>query len=315
MEETLLFGSFLAFILLLVIVLTNAHMIPIVIDSIGLSGAFSGGCMIFSSLLALCSVIWALRFRFSRRQFALLAKYLLLFCGGFSVLFVGYFLFFFDLIFEVWLFIPAFSVKFVIAVTLLLYVSTVFVLLKKIFGERVSRWLCIKGVSDTAYLDQAFSLLARAERELHRRNYEGASQYFHSAATIYANLERWRDSAENYLRAADALSMEKDMAFGAAYTYGFAAAASIINKNVEKANQAIERGREILEREKMDSESVQKASAILSLLTTICNGDLKNAEEQWKFLERKIKQWMYANPQEAYLLFEKASHVRIKEIG
>jgi len=237
------------------------------LNALGAPGAYGGLILTLFSFSALCSVLWALWFRFSYCQFKLLSKYILLLDGGISAWFIGFSYLGFEIVFphlfELMLESELVSSRYLAtrlvgtATFLILFIPSMGLLglLKKTVGQRISEWLRIKYIPDKMSLDQTQGLLSKAERELEHGNYEGAGQLFHSAATIYTNLGRWGDSAENYLKAADALSMEKNLAFGVACTYGFAAAASIIDNRIDEANQAIEKGKEIIKKGKMEAKT------------------------------------------------------------
>lgn len=300
-EEALLFGTLFALIPLAIFVLLTP--LAVFLSSLGAAGALCGYVITFMSLSALCSGFWGIRFGFSYRQFGLLAKFILAFNGGISALSVIYSYLIFTVLAGLISIRNSPVIGIVGVINLLLIV--LLILLRRALGEHVSKWFRIKYIPANASIDLASKFIEKAERELASKNYEVSGEAFHAAAVAYVNLGKWKEAGEEYLRAADIYSMEKDMAFGASFMYGLAAASFILGKSIENANRAIERAEKILELEKMPDKAKKRVSDILTLLTTICNGESEKAEESWKSLRRKVIRWGYPIVEETILLMER----------
>jgi len=247
---------------------------------------------------AVVSLILAFRFRFSKPQLKLLAKYILVMDLGFSTVIIASFSPF--LIFTQLLFMLG-------RITVLLSLPLLFAILyvgKRISVKYFQGWFSIKETSPVASSDEPLKLFTKAQHELQRRNYEGAAEAFSFAAWAYADSEKWNEAGEAFQRAADAYSKDKLLQFGSACHYVFAAACFLINQNTEKAHDMMQTANQIITEGKQDKAEKQ-VSELITFLKLILDGKTPEAQAKWRALEKKTPEWMYPFPDQASNLLEK----------
>lgn len=272
----------------------------------GAIGFYSGHVVLIFGFHALFNVLFAWLHRFSRRQFKMLAKLMLGLDIGLPLALMGYgYLIlggpFISLIRE-------FHGAGMLLVTLMnVLLFGLVALLKKLFGARVYDWVQIDYFTDKASLDEAIKSVKKAEIKLKKRDFVRAHEDFHLAASIFTNLEHWNKAAENYWKAADALSNKRgnnSATFHVAWLYGLSALSSLLSDDVKGAREAVKRGRAALDSWKFDKKAKERGLTILSLIKALCDRNFEEAYQMWKTQSRKVKRWPYPYVEEAVLLIE-----------
>lgn len=149
--------------------------------------------------------------------------------------------------------------------------------------------------------------MSNAKSRIEKGNFEGASQEFHGAATMFLRLEQWSKAAQNYLTAAETLAKEKNTksGFGIAWLYALSSAAYLLGGEVGGAGKAVELGRKAVETYRIDKKARERVSLLLDALAIMIGKDAAQANEVWQNLSKKLKRWNYTTVEETQILLEK----------
>jgi hypothetical protein len=299
----LLLGFLSGFFIFVVISVTTP--LSYLLNTMGYPNVVIGIMMTVLAFHGLCSFLWGLWFRCSRRQFRLLAKYTLVFDVGLSLGFAGYNYIIYIAVGGM-LSNPRSPVIFVVSGMNLLLIGFVW-LLRKFFGQRVSWWFRIKYVPDNVTLELTSNSLKRAEYQLTQKNYKGAAGAFHAAAVMFLRLEDWSKTAQNYWMAAETLSREPnpEFDFDVAWLYALSSSAYLLSDDTEKAGKALELGKEALKDGKIAKKAEEKISLIIDFLVAIITKNTQQANEIWPNINRRLRRWGYTVIEETELLLEK----------
>jgi hypothetical protein len=302
--ETAVYFAILSALVLMIFLILLASLNRF-LNSLGVAGAVSGFVITFMGLHALCSVFWGLWFRFSRRQFRLLAKVILTINGGVSALSIGYSYLIFAVM-DPLIRNPNSPAIWVVGSMNLLLIGAVF-LLKKTLGKRVGQWFRIRYIPEGASLEVAEKHSTTAKDRLGKGHLEGASQEFHAAAVMFLRLEDWSKTAQNYWMAAETLSREPnpEFDFDVAWLYALSSSAYLLSDDTEKAGKALELGKEALKDGKIAKKAEEKISLIIDFLVAIITKNTQQANEIWPNINRRLRRWGYTVIEETELLLEK----------
>jgi hypothetical protein len=180
----------------------------------------------------------------------------------------------------------------------------VMVVLKKIAGRKISQWYHLKPLSGVGSLRQVNRYLKDAERRLGKKQFEGASEGFHSAAQMYVSVEDWRKAADCYWLAAETLAKDSlDLRFGVATLYVLSAAAYLLCDDVGKADEAVRRVKEIPKDPKVDDRGL--IGFMVEVLEAVETGDPELLQEDRQKLLKSIKDKFEAYGEETALLVNK----------
>jgi len=245
------------------------------------------------------TVLLAARHKFNGRQYAMLAKVML----GLDLIL--------PLSLILWAYLALYvllaSGVFILTVPVLLAFFGLWALLRKLFGARVNGWVRIKYVPEKGSVNIAQKHLSNAKSRIEKGNFEGASQEFHGAATMFLRLEQWPEAAENYWTAAETLAKEPNTrsGFGIAWLYALSSAAYLLSGEVGRAGRAVELGRKAVETNKIDKKAKERALLLLDALAIMMGKDAAQANEVWQNLSKKLKRWNYTTVEETQTLLEK----------
>ena len=195
---------------------------------------------------------------------------------------------------------------FISAVGVLGFIALV-VVVEKSFRSLIRNWVGIKYVPKNASLIVADKHLIDAKARIEKEHFKEASEAFHAAAVVYVCLEDWQKTAENYWFAAEVLSKESSVAFDfhVAWLYTLSAAAYLLSNNSEKADKALQLGRELLASGEVEKSRFEKLLSLFDFLEALQKRDVQRANEIWRNLTRRIGKWDYPVMDETILLLEK----------
>jgi len=274
------------------------------VGSFGFAGAFGAVFAPLFLLHAILSVPFALRDLSSSDQFKMFGKLVLVMDVVFPLAMVALYalnFYIFDNLGWIGAFLhtPRLFGFFVI-----LEFFGVLVVVKKFFGDRISRLYHLKPLSEVAAMKQAEKYLASADKRLRRKQFEGASQEFNSAAQVYISLGDWANAAKYYWSAAETLSKDSSrFGFGVSLLYVLSAAAYLLCNDLEKVNEAMRLASEISKKPKIDSRG--EISFMLDILDRIRNKNVQQLREDWPRLARKIGKEFGPYSEEMVILLEK----------
>jgi hypothetical protein len=196
---------------------------------------------------------------------------------------------------------------FILTVPVVLAFFGLWALLRKLFGARAYEWVRIKYVPKKGSVHVAQKHLSNAKSRIEKGNFEGASQEFHGAATMFLRLEQWPEAAKNYWTAAETLAKEQNTGsgFGIAWLYALSSAAYLLSGEVGGAGKAVELGRNAVETCKIDNKAKERVSLLLDAMTAMLRKDVAQANEIWQNLSKKLKRWNYPTVEETRILLEK----------
>jgi len=189
--------------------------------------------------------------------------------------------------------------------TISLAISAVILILVAKFRNQISRIYRMKELPESDLMMRAERRLEKARTRLGKEQFEAVSEEFHFVAKTYLKLEKWSKAAENYWQAAETLSREPNLSFGAAWLYGLSAATYLLDGKAEKAEEALKCGKETLETQVLDKKAKERVLRLFEFLTLIKNKDFQRAKENLPALSRKIKKQEYAVVDETIFLLER----------
>jgi hypothetical protein len=268
----------------------------------GALGKLLGAIVVFVAVNMVMHILFSRRQRFSPDQFRMFAKILVIVLGVAPSLLLGFVVANDYVAWELRLTAERYHLfTFVVAwIELLCF----FIALKVFFGSQIGRWYHMKPLSELGALKLVPKFLAEAEGHLKRKEFEGASQMYGDAAKMYLYVEDWKRAADYYWLAAETLAKDAaDLRFGVAMLYTLSAAAYFLGNNVGKADEAVERTKEIAKDQKVNEGG--KISLTLEILEVIKAENVQLMQEEPAKVVRILKDIFGPYGEEMTLLLEK----------